>query len=200
MEGIILDLIVLAILALCIFLGYKRGLVKVAFHLVAFILSIIATILLYQPITNWVIENTTLEQTIESKIMEKEEQKDSNNKKEELTNKVKTDITNMTADTISHLIISIGVGIALFVIIRIVLFIIGFLVDGLASFPIIKQLNNVGGVAYGILEGAFIIYVILAIIFCTSSIIPSNIVDTINESTITKFLYYHNIFVLLLFK
>lgn len=199
MEGIILDVIVLAIIVLCVFLGYKRGLVKVAFHLVAFILSIVLTILLYGPITNWVIENTTLEQTIETKIMEKN-QKQNDEKSEGLTYQVQNDIMNATTDTISHLIISIGVGIALFIIIRVILFTIGFLADGFASIPIIKQLNKVGGIIYGFLEGAFIIYVILAIVFCTSSIITSNIVNTINESMLTKFLYYHNIIVLLLFE
>ena len=43
----LLDLIVLAIIALSTFIGYKKGLIKVAFGLISFILAIALSVVLF---------------------------------------------------------------------------------------------------------------------------------------------------------
>ena len=58
--GIIIDIVVIAILALSIFFGYKRGLIKVIFNLCAFLVALILTFILYKPVASFVIENTDL--------------------------------------------------------------------------------------------------------------------------------------------
>ena len=68
--GIILDLILIAIFALSIFLGYKKGLIGVVFGLCAFLVSIVLTFILYIPITNAVINNTDFDEKIEEFIIE----------------------------------------------------------------------------------------------------------------------------------
>ena len=69
--AIILDLIIIGIIALSTFLGYKQGLIKVAFKIVSFFIAIVITLILYRPVTNLVINNTTWDETIESVIYEK---------------------------------------------------------------------------------------------------------------------------------
>ena len=49
--GIVLDIILLAILVLSLFFGYKKGLISV-FNLCAFLVAIIITWILYTPVTN----------------------------------------------------------------------------------------------------------------------------------------------------
>ena len=62
--------------------------------------------------------------------------------------------------------------------------------------PIIKQFNQVGGLAYGILKGLVIIYLLLTIMFLVISINGNGaIAEAINNSHITKFLYDNNIVV-----
>ena len=39
--GILIDFLVIAVMLLCIFVGYKRGLIKVAVKIVAIVLSIL---------------------------------------------------------------------------------------------------------------------------------------------------------------
>ena len=64
----IFDLIVIAILALSIFLGYKQGLIGVIFKIVAFIIAILITLILYKPVASLIIENTTWDDKIEATI------------------------------------------------------------------------------------------------------------------------------------
>ena len=67
-AGIFVDLIIIAFFALSIYWGYKRGLVNVITSLVAFILAIILTLIIYKPISNFLQSNTPLGQTIEQKL------------------------------------------------------------------------------------------------------------------------------------
>ena len=56
--GIIIDIILVLFVLGSVYLGYKKGLVKVAVSLVAFIAAIIITVLLYRPIADLIIKNT----------------------------------------------------------------------------------------------------------------------------------------------
>ena len=58
----LIDLIAIAIIALFTFIGYKKGLIKVAFGLVSFILAIVISVLLYKPVSNFIINYTPLRQ------------------------------------------------------------------------------------------------------------------------------------------
>ena len=69
--GVIIDLILVALIALSIFLGYKKGLVKLGIQLVAFIIAIVATVILYRPIANLIINVTQIDETIENSIINK---------------------------------------------------------------------------------------------------------------------------------
>lgn len=75
----IVDLILIGIIALCIFLGYQRGLIKVAVRIIGFFAALIIALIFYTPVSNYIINNTdivvNLEQTIEKKIYDKEDEK-----------------------------------------------------------------------------------------------------------------------------
>lgn len=206
--GIIIDIIILGILALTIFLGYKRGLVKVIFKMFAFLVALIITIVLYKPVTNVVINNTELDEKISSIIIENgtvKKEETSENKTidsyiEETKNNLQNDIVNSAAGTVAINLVSIIVVIALFIVARIALILVGFLADSLAELPIVKQFNEVGGIAYGILQGIITIIVILTItyfIFTTTQ--NSSITNIIDSSYITKFIYYNNPIIKLIF-
>lgn len=44
----ILDLVIIGVILLCVILGYKKGLIEVAFKLISFIIAIILSLLLYR--------------------------------------------------------------------------------------------------------------------------------------------------------
>lgn len=213
--GIILDIIILAILILSIFLGYKKGLIGVAFNLCAFLVAIVITWILYTPITNIVIQNTQIDDGIKNTIIEKGIIKQSNekdNKEENIVNTyiqkyVATPATEKANETIEHTagivsqkVVAIGVAIVLFIVVRIGLILLKFLADTIAEIPIIKQCNKAGGIIYGIIVGFFIIYILLAILFFVMSVNNSGMVaELINSSIISKYLYTHNIILEILF-
>ena len=199
--GIIIDIIFICILALSIYLGYKKGLVKVIFNVVAFLIAIILTVILYRPITNVVINNTELDEKIANVIIEKgtvEVENSSKNKTidkyvENTKKNIQNDVVNTTAKSLSENLVGIIVMVSLFIILRIVLIVIAFFANSLAELPIVKQFNKVGGTIYGVLEGIIIVLAVLAIVYFISSITKdSNIVSVINTSIITKYVYYNN--------
>ena len=65
----IADIIVIAILALSIFLGYRKGLVELGIKLVSVIIAIVLTLILYRPITNIIINTTSLDENLEQAIL-----------------------------------------------------------------------------------------------------------------------------------
>lgn len=199
----LLDLIVIAIIALSTFIGYKKGLIKVAFGLVSFILAIALSVVLYKPVSNFVIEYTPIDDYIEQTISERLDSPETTDEETEnivsnYYNNFKNASTNVIADGISKTIINISCMIIVFVVSKLILLLFRFLGDLIAKLPLIKQLNNAGGFLYGLLRGFIIIYGLLALIAIGSPIINMNeLVAMINKSIITNIMYNNNIILIL---
>lgn len=207
--GIILDIIVIGIIVVSTIIGYKKGLINVIFNLCAFLIALIITIFLYRPITNFVIENTEFDNKIENMIIEKGVTNEDETTTEDsvidkyisqsITN-TKNDIVRSSSTIVAEKIIGIFIAIILFIAIRIILIFVKALINGIASLPIIKQLNEIGGLAYGILMGFVIVYVFLAISFLIISVNNTGtIANAINTSIITRILYSNNIILNIIF-
>ena len=80
--GIIVDIIVIAIIALSVYLGYRKGLIALAIQLCAVIIALVATLILYKPISALIIDNTSLDENIQNAIIEKAENNNENNTQE----------------------------------------------------------------------------------------------------------------------
>lgn len=208
--GLIVDIVIIAILALSIIMGYKKGLINVIFNIFAFLLAIIITLVLYKPVSNIIIKNTDIQEKIETAIIENT--KGEENKKEEKTeNRIQKYIENtmqnaeedakskaieVVAKDVSTKCIEIITALILFVITRIILIVLKFLTETLANLPIVKQCNEIGGLLYGVIKGILIIYVILTIMFFVISLKPEGMTENLIETSyITKFLYNNNIIV-----
>lgn len=197
--GIIVDFVIIAIIVLSTFLAYKKGLVKLAIGLCSFAIAIVVTFILYQPISNLVINITGIDETIENAIYEKANDIiQENNTGNELTKQViETTKNEMLPETARNLAINVvtgGVIIILFVSVKIVLRFVSSFIDAIAKLPIINQLNKAGGIIYGILRGFLIIYVALLILTIPEQINPNNTVnDSIEQSFLGKTMYQNNI-------
>lgn len=213
--GIILDIVLLVILLLSLFFGYKKGLIGVAFNFCAFLVALVVTWILYAPITNIVINNTEIDDGIKNAIIEKgviKTQENDVKEDENIVNKyvqqyVTTPITNTTNDVIeetakvvSEKVVAIGVAIVLFIVVRIALILLKFVAEIIAKLPVIKQFNKAGGLIYGAIRGMFLIYIILAIMFFVMSINNSGMIaNMINSSVISKVLYENNLILNIIF-
>lgn len=211
--GIIVDLIIVIVLLLFIFGGYKKGLTGSLMKLLSFIIAVVIALLIYKPVANMIIEKTTIDDNIKTtlsstlRVEEQSEVKDENvsstiidninNEIKDSTNEAKITIIEDTTKTI----VNIGAGIIVFLIARLILSIISLFVDAIANLPLIKQVDKVGGIIYGILEGIVIIYILLSIISLTSVVWTNNsIVIAVEKSALGSFLYNNNIILNFLFK
>ena len=198
-----LDLIIIAIIALSAFIGYKKGLIKVAFGLVSFILAIAVSVVLYKPVSNFIIEYTPLDNYIEETVAERLNSSDMSDEETKnivsnYYNNIKNASTNVIADGISKTIINIGCMIIVFIISKIILLFFKFIGDLISKLPLIKQVNNAGGFLYGIIKGFLIVYILLAIIAILSPIININdLVVMINKTIITNIMFNNNIILIL---
>lgn len=213
--GIIFDIIIVAIIALNIFLCYKKGLVKLAVGLIAVLAAIILSIVLYKPISNAIIKNTDIDEKIENIIIENFSAETNENEEvryvgiidylekyvDDAVNKTQNEIVYETAGTMAVRFINIAVILIIFLVTRIILLLLTFISDMITSLPILKQFNEIGGILYGVVKALLIIYVILAIIFFVVYITGNTTIsEAISGSYITKFFYEHNLILKIIFK
>ena len=78
--------------------------------------------------------------------------------------------------------------------IRIILKFVTALANLVSKLPILNQLNQLGGIVYGILRGLLIVYILLLIVNLSGEIEPQNHVYTaVEESYIGKMMNENNI-------
>ncbi|MEE0865621.1 MAG: CvpA family protein [Clostridia bacterium] len=200
--GIIIDVILVLFLLGSTYLGYKKGLVKVAVSLVAFIAAIIITVLLYRPIGDLIIKNTDWDENLQKAIQTNVDSATSTNKTEEEKNitdsmieGAKNEILPGTSKTVATNIMYGGTMIGIFIVSRLLLLLINLMADAITSLPIIKQFNEAGGIAYGILRGIIIVYAIVMLLNLIISFDPQGALNDIIQNTfLTKLLMNFNIF------
>ena len=194
--GLIIDIIIIAIIALSVFLGYKKGIVALSIQLFAFIIAVVITFILYQPITNLIVNATAIDVSIQNAILEKAN--DIMQEDNELSNTVieeaKNNMLPETARTLSINIITFVVMILLFVLVKIGLRFVTALANLVTKLPILKQVNELGGIIYGLIRGILIIYVALLIINISGEISPENSVyENVNKTNIGKMMMEYNV-------
>lgn len=212
--GIIIDIIILGILILSIYMGYKKGLVNMIFKIITFFLALIISFIIYIPVTNFIINNTKIDDNISIFIVDRfrnEKQETVETEKLNTSQVVEKYITSYTdeikntgiqsvAQELSVIIVRVLVFILIFIIARALLFFVKIFANILTVIPIIKECNKVGGFIYGIIRGFIIIWAILAL---ASIILPMTeciaISNGIEQSFITKLLYDYNILLMILF-
>lgn len=209
--GIIVDLIIIAVVLLFIFLGYKKGLTGSLIKLLSFAIAVVVALMFYKPLAKAIIDNTVIDDNIHSAIVEtlnKNETVQSEENKKENTNLIqniednikkqadqaKNEIIEQTANEATQTVVYAGSLLVLFVGARIALMIISIFVKQVTKLPIIKQVDKTGGIIYGLVEGIVIVYVVLAVISLLSVVISNNVVATaVEDSYIGSLLYNNNI-------
>ena len=199
--SIIIDLIIVLIMLLFIFLGYKRGLVKVAFKLCTFFIAIIVAFVFYKPVAKLVIANTNIDETIETAITRKILPEGATETQEvDLSQDLPSIILKNSSDTVQSIsksftntIIETACLLLIFINVKIVLKFVTALADLIAKLPILKQFNKLGGTLYGIIEGLFIVFLGFAIISFIAPMLDSSVLDAINSSTLGSICYNNNL-------
>ncbi len=202
--GIVIDIILVLIVALSAFLGYKKGLVELGAKLFAGIIAIVITLIIYKPVGNIVIKNTSIDEKIENTILEKttnvidENSKISDNKyiqdaSDNAVSQVKEEVLPEQARNIAVNIVYVATALILFIVSKIVLSIVISLANAVASLPILKQFNEIGGLLYGLVRGAIISFVLILVIGTIAKLNPNGSLSKNVESTYLLKEVYSNI-------
>lgn len=218
--SVLFDLAVIAIFVFCIFMGYKKGLINVILKVCSFILALLLSLILFTPISNLVIDNTSFHSDIKNSIIEFVNGRNSdsstddtnldsenntsiiekyiNSSIETATKKAVDNATQVAADSIATNIIRIVVLIILFLVFRIILIFVKFIFNSVAELPVIKQFNESGGIIYGVLKALLIIYIIFALIALFSK--GNSVEQAITNSYIASLFYNNNLLFILFLK
>lgn len=217
--SIIIDLVIIGIIALCVFLAYKKGLTKCIIKVLSFVIAVAVAAILFKPVGDFIIQNTQIDETIKDAVMSivdedvsetgkvKEESNlpqamvDYINKSvENAVDEVKQNAVEVAANGIAITAINVGSAILLFIIVRIALMFVSALSSVITDLPIIKQFDKTGGILYGFLKSFVIIFVIFAIISFISPLIEqTGIIVAIDKSFLGSMLYNNNILLKILF-
>lgn len=215
----IADLIVLLLVGVTTFIGYKRGFVKTAFGMLSFLIAVIIATTFYKLLATQLINNTKIDDWIYDTISQKIEDNtvDSNDRQlddsifilENLPEKIKDELdiegTKTRAKSfIAEKAVNIGMNLISFVIIyvvsRIGLIIACFALDLVAKLPVLKQANEILGLIFGAFQGLFSVFTALAIIMLLTSVLNMEwLLGYIKGSLIASILYENNFIIWLLF-
>lgn len=202
--GILVDVIIIALVVLSTFLAYKKGLVAQAIKLCAVIIAVIATLLFYRPVANFIINNTDIDETIQNSIYERAydvaKQKTNNeNPETDIVEGAKLAGIQHTSRELSIQIINVAVILILFFGIKIALRFVTALANAVAKLPILNKLNKVGGIIYGLIRGIVIVYACLLLISFIGKVDDTSVLHkTVEQSNIGKTMYENNILNILL--
>lgn len=201
----VIDIIVLAYIAFSIFAGYKKGLIGILASFVGFVVALILAFALEPQVVNFLNNDThvasTIENGIRSGVSQALQQKQDNLQG---TNKFYSGIinnfANETADEISYNITQFvlkGISfVGVYIIVIVIMYILESLLNLVFDLPILKSINKSGGIAVNIVMAIFKIWIVLAII---SFLVPfgsmQQVVNAINQTYITKYLFNNNLIV-----
>ena len=213
--GVIEELILIAILLDFMIIGNARGIAWILIKLGYFAISVLLAVMLYKPISNVIMEKTQIDEKIETTLIKnfsKEENTNEdqmpttladsiNNQIDKATTEARNNIVEQTAKSTTLTIMRAGTAIAIYIVARLLLFIVSIFAKGITKLPILKQIDKTGGVIYGILQGALVIYILLGIVSLMSVIWGSNpIVNAVSQSYFGATIYNNNIILKLIFK
>ena len=221
------DLIGILIVLICAFVAYKRGFVKTFFGFISTFVAIALAFALCDTGVQIIKDNTDIDEWLESTLTtalkpssDEEEIKSDETKQDSEENNMenalkdlpenikkffgleeyKENAKNTVIENSKEIILKILSWVIIYLAVRIILFVICLVCNGIMSIPFLKQINNLTGLILGLILGLFRIYVILAIISFVITIVPiTPVVDAIKASMIIGFMYENNLLVSLIF-
>ena len=221
----IIDIIIIAIIVACVFFGYKKGLVGVAVNILGFIIALLIALILYVPISNFIINHTSIQPTLEEAIRgtvtsyvikdseeEQEESEDNSpkvmtdyingfiEKEKQHVEQTERQIIDSVSKTVASNLIKIAVGIIVFIVAKIGLIFVKALAKVISKIPIIGQFNKIGGAIYGVLQSLLIVYIMFAVLSVFAPTMEeSGILEAVNSSKIGGAMYNNNIILKIVF-
>ena len=212
----LLDVIIIGVLVLFMYIGYRRGLIRTVFSLVSFALSILLSIYLYPIVAEWlratpvftalkgyIMRTMGLEEVVQGHTVEliatlplpdlvrRSLEHHNTPNMFELLNV--HSIEEYIAGFFAGMAVNIIAMILVFIIVRIILGVLSGMLDVVGRLPVIRTFNRGGGLLLGLIQGVVIVWIGLAImnLFFLD---PTNteLVRLLDQSLLAGFIYENN--------
>ena len=197
---ILIDILVVLLVVLGAFSGHKKGLVGILVGFAALILSIVLAFM-FQSVVADAIYDTGLGQSVAGiaknnmqDMMKNGENVDKSIYGKVLSNAVTDDNLTVASENISRFVMKGLSFIAIFLIVRIICYILQMILNVVFNLPLLSTVNGIGGTVVGGLS--VLIRIVLALISFVSPLpMFDSIVSYIDKTFLVKLLYNNNLLV-----
>lgn len=221
----IADIIVIVIILITTFMGYKKGFVKTGFGILSFFIAIALTFMFYKPVMSLIKEKTNFENLLYEYLysMNLDEKADNNLDSGDTEIKLESgesyleklpqsivdmigieDIKENVKVTVTEKIVEFALKLLSIIIVyiasKLILMILVVVLDSIAKLPILKQFNELFGLILGFVLGMIRVYVVCTIVTLISAMpIAQGLPSIISNSLIAHIFYDNNLLLKILF-
>ena len=211
-------IVVIAVIGICGWAGYQKGLVKILFSLLTVIISLVLVGLVSPFVVNFLQEHTTLHDYVkekssamvaewnESREVETEENRftaidsyempdfiKSYLKTEHTTEMLELDFNNYISNKVADLIVKAASFVIAFLVIEIILVLLCVVLNVVMKLPVLKTLNRAGGLITGLVGGLLVVWIFfLVITLLCSTEFGKVCMRMIGDGEVLSFLYNVN--------
>lgn len=207
---------VIAVLGLSAFYGYKRGFVHIVLSMVAMLVTSILAAILTVPVSAMIASATSFDESIEESVAELV----SANEVVDLQSLSKLNLptqieevivegaagavggfTEYIVSTVADLILRAITFFVLIIIIYIVVRIVIFMLDFISKLPVINSINKTGGLVVGLLQGLLIVWIACLVVTAFGDKAwAQEVFAQINANPLLTFIYNNNLIILIVTK
>ena len=216
----ILDVIILIIIVASLLMGYKKGLILTLVSMGSYIVAALVTKSYYLVLSNWIIKRTPIGEVLRkmvynnlslessATVQEGIFSSDSSVKlfkwaNEYLAKDYLQEYAVQTIDAIKDdlitkitlLLTNIISIVLLFIIIRSLIILIGYILNNIFELPFLETINRTAGLALGGIRGVLIVVLLLIIMLPSAMAVPEGKFATLINSSILIQLFFNNILV-----
>ena len=171
-----LDLIVILVILIYAFNGWRRGLILSVFSILGYILSLIVAREFSPVFTKYVVLNTGFDTWLDS-----------------ILSVTQMNVpTSAVSDLATNTIINVICFFIIFAVTSMVIFNIARLVNGVGRLPVIGELNSLGGLVFGTVKGLLLIFIVLALSQIIVTTGNTQLGQKIEGTIVVKSMYHNN--------
>lgn len=218
------DIVVIAIVIIAIFMGYKKGFIKTLFGVLSFFIAIAITFTFYKPVMELIKERTGFEEWLygylyemnledknaeevsgEQVVLSESGENYINNLPDAIVKMIGLDEFKENAkvtviEKIVEFVVKLLAIVIVYMVSKLILLVLVLVLDSIAKLPVLKQFNELLGLVLGGMLGFIQVYVVCAIITLIGSLPAlSGICSIISNSLIAHIFYDNNLLLKILF-
>lgn len=176
-----LDLIVILVILLYAFNGWRRGLILSVFSILGYILSLIVAREFSPVLTKYVVLNTGVDTWLGGLL----------GRGVRSVTQINVP-TSVVSDLATNTVINVVCFFIIFSVTSMVIFNIARLVNGVGRLPVIGELNSLGGLVFGTVKGLILVFIVLALSQIIVNTGNTIIRQKIEQTVVVETMYNNN--------